>query len=73
MVKRSEQDQNEEEIDEEDMDDSMGERVEEARALLERLEENRRESKDGRTEIFQFSVFNRIFSSIFQVVWTTNF
>lgn len=50
LVKRSEQDQNEEEIDEEDMDDSMGERVEEARALLERLEDNRRESKDGRLD-----------------------
>lgn len=49
MIKRSEQDQTEEDLDEEDLDETLNDRVEEARSLLERLEENRRESKDGST------------------------
>ena len=48
MIKRSEQEQNEEEMEEEDVDETLNDRIEEARAVLERLNEIRHESKDGR-------------------------
>ena len=50
LVKRgSEQEQQEEEeAEEEEMDDNLTERIEEARGVLEKLEEIRRDAKDGR-------------------------
>ena len=37
----------EEEVEEEEIDDSLTERIEEARGVLEKLEEIRRDTKDG--------------------------
>ena len=51
MVKHDgENEQTEEEVDEEDTDETLAERIEEARNILEKLEEIRRDSKDGNIE-----------------------
>ena len=49
-MKRQQDQENaeEEEVDEEDVDESLAERVEEARNVLERLDEIRRDSKEGK-------------------------
>jgi hypothetical protein len=49
-VKRQQDQENaeEEEVDEEDVDESLADRVEEARNVLERLDEIRRDSKEGK-------------------------
>ncbi len=49
MKRATESEQNaEEEADEEDTDETLAERIEEARGVLEKLEEIRRDSKDGK-------------------------
>lgn len=50
LVKRGneQEHQEEEEVEEEEMDDNLTERIEEARGVLEKLEEIRRDAKDGR-------------------------
>ncbi|UJR15265.1 hypothetical protein I4U23_002219 [Adineta vaga] len=65
LVKRSnESEQNEEEIDEEDVDETLAERVDEARSVLERLEEARQNNKDARldddllTQIFKIKLMS---------------
>lgn len=51
LVKSSgENEQNEEEADEEEVDETLAERIEEARSVLEKLEESRRENKDARLD-----------------------
>ncbi len=65
MKRATESEQNaEEEADEEDTDETLAERIEEARGVLEKLEEIRRDSKDGKQTneffmkiIFLFSTF----------------
>ncbi len=65
MKQATESEQNpEEEADEEDTDETLAERIEEARGVLEKLEEIRRDSKDGKQTneffmkiIFLFSTF----------------
>lgn len=49
MIKRGEPDPvgGEEEAEEEELDESTSERIEEARSVLEKLEEIRRDAKDG--------------------------
>jgi hypothetical protein len=65
----NESEQNEEEADEEDTDETLAERIDEARSVLEKLEETRRESKDGKT-------MERVFKKnnlLFQHDWMMNF
>ncbi|CAF4967726.1 unnamed protein product, partial [Rotaria sp. Silwood1] len=51
LVKRDgESEQNEEEADDQDVDETLAERIEEARSILEKLEEVRRDSKDARLD-----------------------
>ena len=52
MIKRGEPDPvgGEEEAEEEELDESTSERIEEARSVLEKLEEIRRDAKDGKND-----------------------
>lgn len=50
MKRSNESEQNEEELDEEDIDETLADRVDEARSVLERLEEARRDNKDGKRD-----------------------
>lgn len=73
MVKRGAEGEqpNEEEADEDDADETLGERIEEARGVLERLEEIRRDSKEGnqlrRQHVLFYSLFK--FNCYFKHDW----
>ena len=65
MIKRGEPDPvgGEEEAEEEELDESTSERIEEARSVLEKLEEIRRDAKDGEhgfvsDQVWTFSLAN---------------
>ena len=61
LVKSSgEGEQNEEEADEEETDETLAERIEEARSVLEKLEESRRENKDCKRSSFFFFISSKM-------------
>ncbi len=68
LIKRNnEQGQNDEETFDEEMNESSGERIEEAKNILDKIEELRRDPKYGnRKNVFYFPIENNL---SFQHVW----
>lgn len=73
LVKRDgESEQTEEETEDPDTDETLGERIEEARGILEKLDEARREAKDGNEIQLNCPFFLNIYYFL-KLVWMMNF